>query len=205
MSQGPAHQARVGLGSSHSRCQQASVVAAFPRSVGSGESSDMRGGGTAAALRVLLASVLWITVQSQQRGEPRGGGNTGDPRAGERERAGAAGQSSRRWGGRSLAHWRSADLRRAARGWDVYGGRPPRTLAAPLCLQLWFPLAPGGGGWGTVPCFLASAGPCVLAVQRVARVGRRGHKRGRRLLIQHLSGCGWRGTAGLVDCAPLLE
>lgn len=37
----------------------------------------MRGGGTGAALLVLLASVLWVTVQSQQRGEPRDR-NTGD-------------------------------------------------------------------------------------------------------------------------------
>lgn len=57
------------------RCQRASVVAAFPRSTGNSD-GDMRGGDSGASLLWLLASVLWVTVQSQQRGKPR---NTGDP------------------------------------------------------------------------------------------------------------------------------
>lgn len=64
----------------------------FPRSAGSGGDGDMRG--TGAALLVLLASVLWVTVRSQQRGEPCGG-NTGDPPAGEREGAGTADKARR--------------------------------------------------------------------------------------------------------------
>lgn len=81
----------------------------------------MRAGGRGAALRVLLASVLWVAVQSQQRGEPRGR-NTGDLRAGERERAGATGQSEElRAAGWALSPWRSPDLLRAARGWDACG------------------------------------------------------------------------------------
>jgi hypothetical protein len=65
----------------------------------------MRGSGTGAALLVLLASVLWVTVRSQQRGELRGG-NTADPPTGERERAGAGDKARRSglWmGARTLA------------------------------------------------------------------------------------------------------
>lgn len=65
----------------------------------------MRGCGTGAALLALLASALWVTVRSQQRGEPCSG-NTGDPPAGERERAGAADKARRSglWvGARTLA------------------------------------------------------------------------------------------------------
>lgn len=69
----------------------------------------MRGSGTGAALLVLLASVLWVTVRSQQRGEPCGG-NTGDENtgnnAGERERPDAADKALRSglWvGARTLA------------------------------------------------------------------------------------------------------
>lgn len=80
------------------------MVETLPRSARSGD-GNMRGSGTGAALLVLLASVLWVTVRSQQRGEPCGG-NTGDPLAGERERAGAADKARRSglWvGARTLA------------------------------------------------------------------------------------------------------
>lgn len=160
MSEGPAHQARVGLGSSHSRsASERAWSQPFPGSAGSGN-GDMRGGGgggggKGAALLLLLASVLWVTVQSQQRGEPHGR-NTGDPGAGERERAGTAGQSAAlRAVGWAHAPWRRADLLRAAPGWDTGGGGPPapEDRDCSRSLRLRSPLAPrtgeagvGGGG-----------------------------------------------------------
>lgn len=132
------------------RCQRASVDAAFPRSARSGY-GDMRGGDTGAALPALLASVLWVTVQSQQRGEPRDW-NTGDPRVGERERAGGAGQS--------------AELRRGV-GACTLAQRGPTAAAedagAPGALDfgfLWFRAGRVG-----VARFLVSVGPCVPAMQ----------------------------------------
>lgn len=93
----------------------------------------MRGSGTGAALLVLLASVLWVTVRSQQRGELRGG-NTGDPPTGERERAGEGGQSAALGAvGWAHASWRSADLLRAPRGCrDASGSRPPEDAGCSL-------------------------------------------------------------------------
>lgn len=80
------------------------MVETFPWIAGS-DDGVMRGSGTGAALLVLLASVLWVTVRSQQRGEPCGG-NKGDRPAGERELAGAADKARRSglWvGARTLA------------------------------------------------------------------------------------------------------
>lgn len=146
------------------QCQRASVVAAFPGSAGSG-TGDMRGGGgKGAALLLLLASVLWVTVQSQQRGEPRGR-NTGDPGAGERERAGAAGQSAalRAWGGRTHpgAARTCCGLHGAGTPAEAVP-RSPRTVAVPGAFDfglLWL-RERGKQGLGVgVPRFLASAGP----------------------------------------------
>lgn len=96
----------------------------------------MRGSGTGAALLVLLASVLWVTVRSQQRGEVCGG-NTGDPPTGERERAGAGGtKRGTRGCGWAHASWRSADLLRAPRGCrDASGSRPPEDAGCSLELS----------------------------------------------------------------------
>lgn len=93
------------------------MVETFPRSAGSGD-GDMRGSSTGAALLVLLASVLWVTVRSQQRGEPCGG-STGDPPAGEREPAGAGDKARRSglWlGARTLAQRGPAAGRRGLEG-----------------------------------------------------------------------------------------
>lgn len=138
------------------RCQRASVVATFPRSARSGD-GDMRGGGTGAALLVLLASVLWVTVQSQQRGEPRDR-NTGDTLG-----AGACG-------------WHGTKRRAPAWGRRTHPGAA-RTYCGPHGAGTPFPEdagAPGAFGFGFlwfrpgrvgVARFLVSEGPYVPAMQ----------------------------------------
>lgn len=126
------------------RCQRASVVATFPRSARSGD-GDMRGGGTGAALLVLLASVLWVTVQSQQRGEPRDL-NTGDTLgAGACGGTGQSAELRRGVGARTLAQ------RGPTAGRTVLGRRPQRTLVLPEPLAL-ISSGSGRGGWGS-PAF----------------------------------------------------
>lgn len=146
MSEGPAHQARVGLGSSHSR--SASERAWSQPSPGA-QAAATAVCAAAAAAREPRSCCSW----PQCSGSPCRASREVSPAAGTRVTRGLASGSVR--GPRDKAPWRRADLLRAARGWDTGGGGPlaPEDGGCSRSLRLRSPLAPrtgeagvGGGG-----------------------------------------------------------